>query len=215
MAFFIEKEQQMTEFYLIRHGQTKANVLKMKQGNINTEITYLNEHGQEQAKTLKDKFDISFADRIICSPLKRAQQTADILNSSTNLPITYDNRLREISYGQWDGRKNADLRKAYPDAYNDYWNDAKPIYSNYATEGEKFTDVIKRVNSFLLDSVAKFPDEKIICVTHGFTIKAAALGILQPKDMMSIPEPRNTSVTKIIGLSPTEFYLEYYNQLAN
>lgn len=39
----------MTEFYLIRHGQTKANVMKMKQGNINTEMTYLNEHGQQQA----------------------------------------------------------------------------------------------------------------------------------------------------------------------
>ena len=65
----------MTQFYFIRHGQTKANVLKMKQGTINSEITYLNDNGQKQAETLRDHFDISFADRIISSPLNRTKQT--------------------------------------------------------------------------------------------------------------------------------------------
>lgn len=204
----------MTEFYFIRHGQTKANVLKMKQGNINTEITYLNTNGQKQAQHLADNFDISFADRIICSPLKRAQQTATILNQKPQLPITYDKRLREISYGSWDGQKNADLKKLHPDAYNDYWNDVLPLYTQYATNGESFNDVIKRVNNFLNENSQKYPNEKIICVTHGFTVKATALSILKPQDVMSLPKPRNTSVTKIIALADKkEFYVEYYNQI--
>lgn len=205
----------MTEFFLIRHGQTKANVLKMKQGNINTEITYLTKKGQQQAQNLAERFDISFADRIICSPLKRAQQTAEILNQKYQLPITLDNRLREISYGEWDGQKNADLRKLHPDAYNEYWNDALPTYKQYAPHGESFEDVIDRVSDFLEESIKKYPDEKLICVTHGFTVKAAALAVVQPKSMMSIPEPRNTSITKVIGLSKEEWYLEFYNQLLN
>ena len=205
----------MTEFFLIRHGQTKANVLKMKQGNINTEITYLTKKGQQQAQNLAERFDISFADRIICSPLKRAQQTAAILNQKYQLPITLDNRLREISYGEWDGQKNADLRKLHPNAYNEYWNDALPTYKQYAPHGESFEDVIDRVSDFLEESIKKYPDEKLICVTHGFTVKAAALAVVQPKSMMSIPEPRNTSITKVIGLSKEEWYLEFYNQLLN
>ncbi|GEO46729.1 histidine phosphatase family protein [Companilactobacillus kimchii] len=206
----------MTEFYLIRHGQTKANVMKMKQGNINTEMTYLNEHGQEQAQVLAQNFDISFADRIICSPLKRAQQTAAILNKQANLPISYDKRLVEISYGQWDGQKNADLKKIHPDAYNEYWNDVLPFYTKYATDGERFEDVVKRVHSFLKDSLSKYPNDKLICVTHGFTVKAAALDVLKPQDMMSIPEPRNTSVTKIVATPEDQkFYLEYFNQIFN
>ncbi|TGD24150.1 histidine phosphatase family protein [Companilactobacillus suantsaicola] len=205
----------MTEFFLIRHGQTKANVLKMKQGNINTEITYLTKKGQQQAQNLAERFDISFADRIICSPLKRAQQTAEILNQKYQLPITLDNRLREISYGEWDGQKNADLRKLHPNAYNEYWNDALPTYKQYAPHGESFEDVIDRVSDFLEESIKKYPDEKLICVTHGFTVKAAALAVVQPKSMMSIPEPRNTSITKVIGLSKEEWYLEFYNQLLN
>lgn len=203
----------MTEFYMIRHGQTNANVMKMKQGTINTEMTYLNENGQKQAQTLANNFDISFADRIICSPLHRTQQTAEILNHKADLPISYDKRLLEISYGQWDGQKNSDLRAKYPNAYNEYWNDVLPNYTQYATDGEKFDDVVTRVHSFLLDAFKQYPSEKIICITHGFTVKAAALDVLQPKNPMSLPEPRNTSVTKIIGINPNEFYLEYYNQI--
>mgnify|MGYP003364931134 CR=1 FL=1 len=206
----------MTEFYLIRHGQTSANVMKMKQGTINTEMTYLNDNGKQQAQDLADNFDISFANRIIASPLHRTEQTAAILNKAANLPITYDDRLVEISYGQWDGQRNADLRAKYPDAYNKYWDDVLPMYTKYATDGEKFEDVISRVHSFLSDTAAKYPDEKIICVTHGFTVKAAALDVLKPQDMMSLPEPRNTSVTKIISLPHEKtVYLEYYNQIFN
>jgi len=209
------KGEKMTEFYLIRHGQTAANVMKMKQGTINTKMTYLNKNGQKQAQTLANNFDISFADRIICSPLHRTEQTTDILNQQAHLPVSFDKRLLEISYGQWDGQKNADLRKIHPDAYNDYWDDVLPIYVKYATDGETFDGVINRVHDFLIDTMHQYPDEKIICVTHGFTVKAAALDVLKPKDPMSLPEPGNTSVTKIIGLSDQEFYLEYYNQKFN
>lgn len=202
----------MTELYLIRHGQTNANAQGLKQGTINSDITYLNEVGLAQAQNLAQKFDISFADRIICSPLERTKKTASILNASHDLPITYDERLLEISYGQWDGQKNSDLRAKYPDVFNFYWNDVLPSYVKYATDGEKFEDVIARVHDFRLDMLDKYPDEKIIVVTHGFTVKAFALDTLRPNDLMSLPEPKNTSVTKIVALSKDETYLEYYNQ---
>ncbi|AKP67290.1 histidine phosphatase family protein [Companilactobacillus ginsenosidimutans] len=205
----------MTEFYLIRHGQTSANALGLKQGTINTDITHLNEVGEKQAHNLADKFDISFADRIICSPLDRTRKTAEILNAAHNLPITFDDRLLEISYGQWDGQKNSDLRQKYPDVYNDYWNDVLPTYTKYSSDGETFEDVIGRTHDFLVETVAKYPDEKIIVVTHGFTVKAFALDVLRPSNLMSLPEPQNTSVTKIDAVSADETYLEYYNQFFN
>ncbi|PMD73472.1 histidine phosphatase family protein [Companilactobacillus nuruki] len=202
----------MTEFYLIRHGQTTANVMKMKQGIINSKITYLNQNGQNQVQNLGKKFDISFADRIICSPLERTKQTTEILNKDSKLPVSYDKRLLEISYGEWDGQKNSDLRRIHPDAYDENLNDVLPIYVKYASHGEKFDDVINRIHSFLSDMDQQHPNEKIICVTHGFTIKAAVLDILKPQDVMSLPEPRNTSITKITSIT-NKFYLDYYNQL--
>ena len=94
---------------------------------------------------------------------------------------------------------------------NAYWNDVLPTYVKYATEGERFEDVIKRAHEFLVDTTNKYPDEKIIVVTHGFTVKAFALDVLRPSDLMSLPEPQNTSVTKIDAVSADETYLEYYN----
>ncbi len=104
----------MTEFYFIRHGQTDANAEGIKQGNIDTDITKLNDTGKNQLKKLHSVFNISFADELIHSPLQRAIESAKILNEGYNLPMSTDERLLEISYGQWDGQKNSDLIAKYP-----------------------------------------------------------------------------------------------------
>ncbi|GAD16134.1 histidine phosphatase family protein [Lentilactobacillus otakiensis] len=206
----------MTEFYFVRHGQTAANAAGLKQGTINTEITYLSETGKQQAESLRKGFDISFADQIIASPLQRTIDTANVLNQSANLPITYDKRLLEISYGKWDGEKNADLMAKYPELFDHTLNDVFPSYASVA-DGETFEHVIDRVDAFMQDVAHKYPDQKIILVTHGFTIKAAVLASVgRPKNMMVVEEPDNTSVTRITrDVSSKTYYLRYYNRVVN
>jgi len=203
----------MTTFYIIRHGQTTANAQNLKQGTINTAITHLNAVGEQQAQTLHAAFDISFADRLFCSPLARTQETAAILNHGRDLPIKTDARLLEISYGQWDGQKNDQLKATYPQYFDQALQDVLPTYVEVATQGETFEQVIDRANDFLKTTAEQFPTEKIIVVTHGFTVKAMALAVLQPKDLMSFPEPENTSVTKItVEPKLNRSYLTYYNR---
>jgi len=203
----------MTIFYIVRHGQTTANAQDLKQGTINTAITHLNAVGEQQAQALQAAFDISFADRLICSPLARTQETAAILNHGRGLPIKTDDRLLEISYGQWDGQQNAKLKVAYPQYFDQALQDVLPSYVEVATKGERFEQVVARARDFLTTTAQQFPTEKIIVVTHGFTVKAMALAVLQPTDPMSIPEPENTSVTKIT-VEPTlnRAFLTYYNR---
>lgn len=203
----------MTIFYIVRHGQTTANAQDLKQGTINTAITHLNAVGEQQAQALQAAFDISFADRLICSPLARTQETAAILNHGRGLPIKTDDRLLEISYGQWDGQQNAKLKAAYPQYFDQALQDVLPSYVEVATKGERFEQVVARARDFLTTTAQQFPTEKIIVVTHGFTVKAMALAVLQPTDPMSIPEPENTSVTKIT-VEPTlnRAFLTYYNR---
>ena len=65
------------KIYVVRHGQTNWNVKGKIQGKSDIE---LNEKGIEQAKELKElikNYDINL---IISSPLKRAKQTAEIIN---------------------------------------------------------------------------------------------------------------------------------------
>ncbi|MFC6182437.1 histidine phosphatase family protein [Lactiplantibacillus daowaiensis] len=203
----------MTTFYIVRHGQTTANAQNLKQGTINTAITQLNAVGQQQAQALHAVFDISFADRLICSPLDRTKATAAILNHGRELPVTTDARLLEISYGQWDGQPNDTLKAKYPQYFDPALNDVLPTYVQAATAGETFDQVIARVTDFLTTTAAKYPDDRIIVVTHGFTVKAMALAILQPQDPMSLPEPENTSVTKLtVDATTKRHYLSYYNR---
>ena len=206
----------MTDFYFVRHGQTAANAAGLKQGTINTEITYLSETGKKQAESLRKGFDISFADRIIASPLQRTKDTADTLNQSANLPVTYDKRLLEISYGKWDGQKNADLMTEYPELFDHTLNDVLPSYAPTAG-GETFEHVIDRVADLMADLSRQYADQKLILVTHGFTIKAAVLAAIgRPDNMMVIEEPDNTSVTKITYDPATSaYYLRYYNRVVS
>lgn len=202
----------MTVFYFIRHGQTLGNTQGISQGTINTEIAYLNDHGKQQAQKLHDHFDINFADRIIASPLVRTQQTAEIVNQTANLPIELDDRIKEISYGDWDGTKKSELKQQFPDLFSPISDDVVPEYYKTA-HGESFLDVETRVSDFMLDMAAKYPDEKIIVVSHGFTIRSAVVDALQVQNPFAVPEPENTSLTKISLLNDGQPVLNYFNRV--
>jgi probable phosphoglycerate mutase len=202
----------MTNFYFIRHGQTDANALGLKQGIINDERTHLTAKGKVQAQKLHEQFAIEFADALYVSPLDRTRETAAIINQTAQFPATQDARLLEISYGSWDGQLNADLMQAHPEVFDPTLKDVLPSYVNVATDGETFTAVQQRVANFMQDVASKYPNGNIICVTHGFTVKAAALVALNPVNPMSLPEPENTSVTKITLDAQGEYFVWYYNR---
>ena len=65
------------KIYVLRHGQTSWNVDRKIQGKQDTE---LNEVGIKQAYEAKKKFNTLNIDLIMCSPLKRTKQTAQIIN---------------------------------------------------------------------------------------------------------------------------------------
>lgn len=203
----------MTTFYFVRHGQTLANASGLKQGQINTENTELNETGIQQVTRLAEHFDLDFAQHLVASPLNRTQQTAALLNKTGQLSLQIDERLLEISYGQWDGKSNQKLMTAYPDVFDDILHDVLPQYVKYATEGETFEQVVERVQIFLDEMTKNYPTDNIVVVTHGFTIKAvimATFGITPAT--IHLPEPGNASMTKLTQTTDGQKYLHFFNQ---
>lgn len=203
----------MTTFYFVRHGQTIANASGLKQGQINTENTELNETGIQQVTRLAEHFDLDFAQHLVASPLNRTQQTAALLNKTGQLSLQTDERLLEISYGQWDGKSNQKLMTAYPDVFDDILHDVLPQYVKYATEGETFEQVVERVQIFLDEMTKNYPTDNIVVVTHGFTIKAvimATFGITPAT--IHLPEPGNASMTKLTQTTDGQKYLHFFNQ---
>ena len=205
----------MTEIYLIRHGQTIANKIGLKQWTIDDERTYLTATGKQEAAVLAEKLNLgNNLTALYVSPLHRAQQTAQILNHQLNLPLIIDDRLREISYGDWDGQKNTDLKQKYPELFYPLAGVVRPEYVSIA-HGESFQQVETRVRSFTKELTIKYPHGRIVVVTHGFTVRSFA-AIVTGACGMDILEPDNCSVSKIV-VEPAKMkmHLVYYNRVVN
>ncbi len=92
----------MTRLAIIRHGLTEWNELGRLQGC--TDIP-LNATGREMVSRWKLPPELEDY-RLVSSPLKRAVETARILVGEPEIVAC----LREMSYGDWEGRRLADLR---------------------------------------------------------------------------------------------------------
>ena len=78
------------KIYVTRHGQTDWNVQGKTQGRADIE---LNEVGIKQAKQTKEELKNIDIDLIICSPLKRAKKTAEIINEGLLIVICFFNHV--------------------------------------------------------------------------------------------------------------------------
>jgi len=86
--------------YIMRHGRTPWNELKKLQGR--TDIP-LSEEGHSMAlRAGGDYADVHF-DICYCSPLLRARETAELVLKGRSVPIVTDERLCEMSFGEFEG----------------------------------------------------------------------------------------------------------------
>jgi len=141
--------------FLTRHGQTDWNVQKKVMGRCDEP---LNLKGKEQAIETRDNLDNADIDLIICSPLQRAKQTAEIIDGNRNIPIIYDDRIIERDFGEFEGKETKDFD------FNGYWN----YYKNEKyQQAENIQDFFKRIYDFLDDVTEKYKDKNILIVAHG------------------------------------------------
>ena len=145
--------------YFTRHGQTDWNVARKIQGT--TDIP-LNAQGRAQALSLQAQIPPLNLSKIIASDLKRARETADILNEKTSIPIVDDGRIREFRLGSLEGQPVALLTGVV-------W---RTLFENADFfDAESLLQVYARVRSFL-DSLD--PTENILVVTHAGILKMVA-----------------------------------------
>ena len=143
------------EILITRHGQTDWNVQEKLQGKADIE---LNQTGIEQAKIAKNKLENEKIDLIICSPLKRAKQTAEIINEGRNIPLIIDDRIAERDFGEFEGKNKSEF------SFEDFWSYKKA--ENYE-KAEKIQDFFERIYNFLDDIKEKYKDKRILIVAHG------------------------------------------------
>ena len=131
---------------LTRHGLTDRSVPEQHLGQ-HIDIS-LNEAGRRQAQALAKRLSAVSFDRVISSPLFRAQETAEILAGEAR--IETDPRLKEMDYGAWEGLSYEQI-EATQAAVRREWELAPDRLA--CPGGESGNDVALRVRGFLGDLI--------------------------------------------------------------
>jgi broad specificity phosphatase PhoE len=159
----------MTMVTWARHGENLANVTRTLSFRVYDES--LTWRGRQQARDLAVRLAAGPApDRIICSPLRRAAQTAAILAEALGTAdVTADENLREVNVGSLDGRNDGRSWATYHSVL-DAWR-----HGDYAARfpgGEDCAELAARLRA-AFTAMNRPGDDQVLVVAHGANIRAA------------------------------------------
>lgn len=147
------------KFYYVRHAQTEWNLKQKMQGG-DTEKP-LNETGIKQAEETKNKLKDKDYDIVICSPMERAKQTAQII-SDKDVKIIEDERLKERKLGVLEGNPIT------PECEKEIWDCSLNVNIE---NGESIGEFECRVLEFIEDIKEKYKNKSVLIVAHGGVAK--------------------------------------------
>ncbi len=179
--------------YIIRHGETDLNVQGVLQGCLDEP---LNESGVALARITGEGMRGIRFDGCFSSPLKRAAETARLVLEACGspLPLRFDDRLREITFGVAEGRPKATLGEPARVFFAD------PFCYEPFPGGETVAQVCARTQAFLQELLARDDGKTYLVSTHGCALRAMLNRLYaDPADFWHRHVPYNCSVSVVEG----------------
>ncbi len=177
------------KYFAVRHGEGEHNVLDIVSNDPNLPH-HLTEKGKEQARKAGEKLKKEKIDVIYCSPFVRTRETAEMIAEEMGYPkdkIIYDDRIRELNFGDLHLKPFADFLK-YEEASMQDFGDKLP-------NGESYQDAKNRTGDFVYDIDAKYQGKNILIVTHGMFLEVfpaviAGADAKQSKNFVDTVDPQ-------------------------
>ena len=180
--------QPSADLYMIRHGQTDWNLEGRFQGRSDislnaTGLEQADKAGEQLAGLLKER-ELSSDDlMVLCSPMKRARQSAKEICQKLpgNPEPKIEPVLTELSFGDWEGMTTLEVKAAFPEdrreRKKDRWGFAPP-------GGESFASRAPDIGNLLADI-----DRPTILVCHAGVIKICLylLGAIDLQSSLTYP----------------------------
>jgi len=114
---------------------------------------------------------------IVSSPLLRCREFAEDLSACHQLPLAFDERLKEVGFGIWEGKTAAQLVEQDPDQIRRF--KADPVNARPAG-AEPLPAFYQRVATALDEIIKRHQHEQVLIICHAGVIRMAlahALGI--------------------------------------
>ncbi|MDA3809281.1 MAG: histidine phosphatase family protein [Spirochaetaceae bacterium] len=158
----MQKKIYSNNYYLIRHGHSKANEegIIISNPEIGTLKYGLTENGKKQIKASAVKFPEIKNPIIYSSDFLRTRESAEILKEILQTEdVLYTPLLRERFFGFYDSLGD--------DQYNEIWRKDKNDENNKINSVESPKQVFNRVESLINDLESLYTDKNILLVSHG------------------------------------------------
>lgn len=156
-----KKDNQLTTFYIVRHGQTEWNVQKRLQGQKDSPLTEL---GIQQAHDVRGLLkDVKF-DAIYSSDALRAKRTGEIISLERQLEVVTSELLRERAFGKYEGMHVSELKKF--DEIFEKLTEKEKFLAKIDTDIENDAEVAERFMTLIRELAIRFPGKTILLVTH-------------------------------------------------
>ena len=188
---------------LLRHGRSTSNTAHVLAGR--SEGVDLDDKGRQQAAELVDRIGELPIRAVVCSPLLRCRRTIEPLADALGIEPVLDDRFSEVDYGEWTGRKLADL------VNEPLWGvvQAHPSAAVFPG-GEGLAPVQTRAVAAVRDHDARLAEQHggdalWVACTHGDVIKAVvadALGLHLDGFQRVSADPASISVIRYTRLRP-------------
>jgi probable phosphoglycerate mutase len=160
---------------LLRHARTAYNATLRLQGQIDIP---LDDVGRWQATEGANALASSHrATRIVTSDLERAADTAAAYAQAIggDVVVQTDVRLRERSFGDWEGMTAEEIAEGWPEEYTLWRRGADPVRAGAETKAAVAKRTAEAVREHAEDLGS---DETLVVVSHGAAISLAVTALL-------------------------------------
>ena len=186
--------------YFLRHGETQASRTGSFCGILDVDLTV---EGHQMAKEFAAAYKSLLWTAVYCSPMRRTIDTAKPLCEAMGMEMQLRDGLKEIAYGQWEGKTPEEVNREFHDEYVRYLAD--PGW-NRPTGGERGVDVARR-SAVVLDEIERTHHQgNVLVVSHKATTRIILCSLLgidvgRYRDRIGMPVA-SVSVVEMTGQGP-------------
>ena len=175
------------QYYLLRHGEALNNKKEIYSSYPEKKPFPLTEKGKKQVEAIAQKLKKEKIDLIFSSDLLRTKQTAEIIGKALGIKPIYDERLREIDTGRFNGKPIKEGNKFFnPENKLSQKELLLKKYNQGFPEGETYFQVRARMFDFIKEVEKRYQNKKILIISHKIPLlmlESLSFG-LSDKEMM-------------------------------
>lgn len=195
-----------TRLYLVRHGVTKWNDERRFQGHSDVPLSEL---GRLQAEKVARRLRGIELDAVYSSDSTRAIDTARFIAEQHRLPVIQLKELREIDFGEWEGKEFERLLEEQSELVERWLYDS---VNNPIPGGESYTELRDRVIPKVLEIIRTHQGSSVCIVAHSGPIKLTLCHVLglEPSERRRF-DLANASLSMITYTDDTKLRVSFLN----